>query len=462
VAEDIDSSARVEPLVRQGLPRKVLVLGAGLAGLCAGFELHRAGHDVTVLEARDRPGGRVLTLREPFGEETHVEAGATFIPASHSWPLHYANLFGLPLLPVPPETMATAHFSAGRLIVPPSGDLRDAPFDLTAQERRLGLGGLYRSRLLPVVDRLPHLSESELSAIDQLSFVEFLRREGWSEGASALWRRGPAELAGDGLDTVSALFVLRDLATYRDGFRAFRIEGGNDRLPAAFAERLGERIRYNSPASSLLLREDHVLVHVGANTQEDLVADFALCTLPPPVLCSVIAFNVICTRFRELEELRSTSLTRAWLRTRGRPWHGGARSAATDLPSAWFRDASLSPDGPGLIDIWLAGKTARHLLSWDEEAGLVRMRGEAEPAFPGLQEGFERGKVFSWDREEFSRGAFTWVRPGQALDLTGKLATPQGRVFFAGEHLSPWPGWMQGALFSGYRAARAINQAGRS
>ena len=67
---------------------------------------------------------------------------------------------------------------------------------------------------------------------------------------------------------------------------------------------------------------------------------------------------------------------------------------------------------------------ASSLLSWDEEAVLVRMRAEAEPAFPGLQGAFERGKVFSWDREEFSRGAFTWVRPGQALHLTAPSPSP--------------------------------------
>src|SRR5437773_10936236 len=90
------------PPAQTSAQRKVVILGAGLAGLVAAHELTQAGHDVTILEARARPGGRVHTLREPFSDGLHAEAGALFIPSNHSLTLKYANFFSLTLRPNPP------------------------------------------------------------------------------------------------------------------------------------------------------------------------------------------------------------------------------------------------------------------------------------------------------------------------------------------------------------------------
>ena len=80
-------------LERRGAPKKVLIIGAGLAGLSAAYELTQAGHEVTVLEARTRPGGRVHTLRDPFAEGLYADAGATRVPNHHHFTLRYARAF---------------------------------------------------------------------------------------------------------------------------------------------------------------------------------------------------------------------------------------------------------------------------------------------------------------------------------------------------------------------------------
>ena len=78
-------------------PRRVLVLGAGLSGLAAAYELAEAGHEVTVLEARTRAGGRVLTLRDGFADGLYAEAGAIFVPDHHRELMQYLRLFDVPL-----------------------------------------------------------------------------------------------------------------------------------------------------------------------------------------------------------------------------------------------------------------------------------------------------------------------------------------------------------------------------
>ena len=75
-------------------------------------------------------------------------------------------------------------------------------------------------------------------------------------------------------------------------------------------------------------------------------------------------------------------------------------------------------------------------------------------------ENFEGGGSKCWDEDVWARGGYAWFRPGQMTSLLPHIAAAEGRVHFAGEHASAWPGWMQGALESGNRAAREVNDAG--
>ncbi len=100
-------------LRRAGSGKKIVVIGAGLAGLSAGYELVKAGHDVTILEARARPGGRVYTLREQFSEGLYAEAGATRIPDNHDLTLQYVKHFDLTLIPFRPSGLSTVYYVGG-------------------------------------------------------------------------------------------------------------------------------------------------------------------------------------------------------------------------------------------------------------------------------------------------------------------------------------------------------------
>ncbi|HEU4769142.1 MAG TPA: FAD-dependent oxidoreductase, partial [Pyrinomonadaceae bacterium] len=94
----------------RGPAKKVLILGAGMAGLVAGYELSKRGHDVMILEARNRPGGRVYTLREPFDDGLHAEAGAARIRDTHALTLKYVKEFEFPLEPFYPSTHKIVRF----------------------------------------------------------------------------------------------------------------------------------------------------------------------------------------------------------------------------------------------------------------------------------------------------------------------------------------------------------------
>src|SRR5215207_5631719 len=109
-------------IILRGPAKKVLILGAGMAGLVAGHELSKLGHDITILEARTRPGGRVHTLREPFSDGLYAEAGAARIPDNHELTLKYVKEFELLLEPFYPHQLNAVRFDRdGREEVPING-----------------------------------------------------------------------------------------------------------------------------------------------------------------------------------------------------------------------------------------------------------------------------------------------------------------------------------------------------
>ncbi len=122
--EKIDSPGKLDG----NQPSKsVIIIGAGISGLVAGFELKQAGHDVTILEARELVGGRVLTLRTPFSNEYFAEAGASRIPPNHELTLSYANYFELPLEPFYPQIGSFVKYSSGERSFISSAEYLESP-----------------------------------------------------------------------------------------------------------------------------------------------------------------------------------------------------------------------------------------------------------------------------------------------------------------------------------------------
>jgi monoamine oxidase len=468
-AEPLAEAVHVLAQKRTRRRQRVVVLGAGLAGLSAAYQLTRAGHDVTILEARTRAGGRVHTLREPFADGLHAEAGAMFIPESHDLTMRYVRLLGLSLTAIPNERRAPVYYLQGRRINPAAMRGGDWPLKLSPEEKRLGLDGMTEKYVVSALKEFgnaasPGWPPEALKKYDRMTYAEFLRSRGATDDAVRLLRLNDADLTGDGVDHVSALMVLREAALNLNSGRLFTVDGGTDLLPKALAARLATKILYGSEVTSVEQDEREArVVYLSAGSREKVVGDYVVCALPFSVLGRVAVSPEFSEgKRRAIRELPYTSASRVYLQSRREFWtsEGLGVSAYTDLPAMAIVNSTLNqPGARGVIETYTAGEQARRVTAMKEAERVQFALSQVEKVYPAIRKNFEGGASVCWDEDGWARGAYSWFKPGQMTELLPHIARPEGRIPFAGEHASDWPGWMQGAFQSGHRAAREIDEA---
>lgn len=457
-----------DALRRRGSARKIIIIGAGLAGLSAAYELTEAGHDVTILEARSRPGGRVHTLRDPFAEGVYAEAGATRIPNHHHFTLKYVKLFSLPLELFEPRNLRSVYHVRGKRIeATPEGKI-DWPHGLTAEERALGLNGLRQkvtgsmlSEIGDVTD--PKWPSSELlKKYDHMNRSDFWRSRGASSEAIALLSLGGID---DRVETWSTLFMLRNQALNRERKEYYKITGGNDLLPRAFALRLSEKVHYNAQVVRIEHNTEQVRVIFDREGQHHaLTGNYLICAVPFSVQRNIEASPALSTeKQRAIEQLSYLSGSKIFLQTRKRFWLEGGLSgfATTDLPIREVWDLTHNQPGTrGMLQAYPISLHSRLVTGMTETERIEFALRQVEKIFPGIREHFESGVTKCWDEDQWARGVSSYYKPGEFSSLLPYVARPEGRIYFAGEHTSIWiDGWMQGALESGNRVAREVNDA---
>jgi monoamine oxidase len=453
---------------RRGTSKKVIIIGAGLAGLAAAYELTKMGHDVSVLEARTRPGGRVHTLREDFADGLYAEAGASRIPNHHHFTLKYVDLFGLTLDPFEPVNFPSVYHVRGKRIVVKPRQKMEWPYDLTAEERALGLDGLRRKYSGSLLDELGDVTDPNwpppdvLTKYDHMNRSDFWRSRGASPEAIALLSLGGID---DRADTRSTLLMFRNQALNRKLTHHSKIRGGNDLLPKAFAVRLSEKIQYAAPVVRIEQSPQAVkVVFVVGGTFYTLAGDYLICAIPFSVQKNIEvapAFSV--EKQRAIEQLPYLSASKISLQSKRRFWvsEGQSGFATTDLPIREVYDMSYKQPGTrGILQAFPISLHSRRITGMPEHERITLALEQVEMIYPGMRKHFEGGVTKCWDEDQWALGASAYYKPGQFSSLLPHVARPEGRIHFAGEHTSVWiDGWMQGALESGNRVAREVNDA---
>jgi len=423
--------------------KRILILGAGLAGLVAGYELDQAGYEISILEAQMRPGGRVLTLREPFSDGLYAEAGAGRIPDSHDLTLHYVRHFGLTLVPFYPDKLSRVFFLGGKRVRVPlwsEVDLTQLPFEFTTEEKRVGMSGLEQKYLGPALRNIgdpsaPDWPVGVAKSYDKITMTEFLREQGASLGAIQLLDL-PFATASD--DRISFLFNLRE-AWYASHERTrYKIKGGNDLLPRAFAAKLRENIHYGSPV--VRIEQDSTKVRAIAlqsGRHHTFEADRLICTIPFPALRRVEVQPPFSESKRKaITQLAYDTITRVVLQCRSRYWQqdGCNGFGISDLEQEIWHPTFDQLGPRGLLVSYMCLSAGQRAGTMDDEKRLEFVSGDMDKVLPGLRQNLEGVVSKVWHTDPWAGGATALPSPGQLTSICVGIERPEGHVHFAGEH----------------------------
>ncbi len=475
-----------------GRGKSVAILGAGIAGLVAAYELQKAGFACTVLEARSRPGGRNWSIRDGAKVEFtdgsvqqcswlnggYLNAGPGRIPSLHSHLLNYCRDLGVPL-EVEVNVSRCARMQSSALNSGKPVEQRQVIHDTR---------GYIAELLAKAVNK--HTLDDELSKADTELLVGLLKDFGDLDANGRYvgsMRAGVASPNGAGPQkaVLREPLKLHDLLAaqlskiefYDEEFEfqatMFQPIGGMDRIPYGFARALSPgMIHYDCAVREIKTGDTGTTIaYSKAGAVQTVTADFCICTMPISVLANT-KNNFSPETQRAFSGMSMVALYKiAWESPRF--WekeaniYGGISFVQGPVGMIWYpTDKMLSPSGV-LVAGYGAERNdfdARSLGGAPTEFGalptvqakLDASRAAVETLHPGCSKLLTKPIYINWAKIPHSLGCFANNFPPSTGAVYDQLDKPQGRTYFAGDYLSHLVGWQEGALLSAHRAVERI------
>ncbi len=431
-----------------------------MAGLSAGLELTRAGHDVQILEAQGHVGGRVRTIRSPFSSGLYAEAGAARIPESHTLTLNYAKDFGLELAPFEPsETPSTVHLDG--INYPDNEPAILKILGCSNEEQRLGPGRALMEMTAAARQKVGDPGHYDWPApeavkFDELNGAELFEQLGVSEGLIRLMDLGFGVLGE--LSGLDLLLQLEPLTANK-----FRIVGGNDLLPKAMANALIGKISLDKPVKSISQSRTGIEVRCSNQSgSQSFYGDHVIVTAPLPVLNSIhFSPGLSSEKAHAIRTARYAAVSRLFVQLEKQFWkaRGVSGFAVSDHPLEIFDSSFGQETTKGLLLAYLHENTARQFDAAEPQQASESILKMMMEIFPEISGHVERTASYSWQKDPWARGAIALWQPGDFRSIYPYLSKSEGLIHFAGEHCSPWHSWIHGAIHSGLRAALEVNEA---
>jgi monoamine oxidase len=482
------------PVDLSGAPpgASVLILGAGMAGMSAAYELRNAGYQVQVLEYNPRAGGRNWTLRGgdtytelggavqqcEFDKDLYINPGPWRIPYHHEGMLNYAKLLRVPLEPFF-QVNYNAYLHSPKAFGGKPQRFREVKADYQG----------HVAELLAKATR-QHALDDAVSQEDQERLLESLRQWGaldknftYAASDAASDRRGYAKNPGGGLSArpiPSQPVGLGDVLksglwqgipngdTFDMQTALFQPVGGMGRIGEAFGRELGSLIRYNSKVVNITQDADGVTAtYVDSRTlgdQRTARADWCLCTIPLPVLAQ-IPMNVGANLAAAIRAVPYASAIKVGLQFKRRFWeedeqiYGGI--TYTDLPitNIGYPNTGFFSGGKGvLLGAYIWGLNAMEFTAMTPPERVQRTLDYGSQIHPQYRREFDNGIAVAWHRSPFTLGCFgMWSTDARARHYDN-LCQIDGRIALAGEHASFLGGWQEGAVTSSMDAISRLHQ----
>ena len=470
-----------------GKGKHIIILGAGLAGMTSAYELHKLGYQCTILEARQRAGGRCWSIRNGsthqeidkpvvtarFDDGLYFNAGPSRIPHHHELTLHYCKELGVPIQVYNNVNEGAYYFAEGK------GPLSNKK--IRVREVHNDIRGYMTEMLAKSID---HGSlDSNLTKEDGEKIIEYLRAEGGLDidklyKASA--RRGYAQSpgAGDKPGKIADAHKLADILhsglmdsdfynvaeyTYELQMTMFQAVGGMDQIAKALEKKVAPAIKMGAEVTAINnLAEGVKITYKDAQGEHVLTGDMCICTLPLPVL-SNISNNFSGDVSRAIDYIGYNSTGKIGLQFKRRFWeedehiYGGITHTNNDLTQIFYPSYDYLGKKGILIGYYNFNEKAQKTgaLSYADREKFALEKGRL--IHPQYDKEFERSFSVSWHKTKYNLGGWAVYTTETRKAQYPVLLKPDKQVYFAGEHLTYLNAWMAGAFESARSTVAALH-----
>lgn len=448
---------------------KVVIVGAGTAGLVCAYRLQEKGISARVIEASTRVGGRMFSLRNFFPDNQLTELGGEYIDSDHTTMQRLVKELGLTLNDLSGGGSGSEHafFFDGHM-VPVDGTF----IDMFRPVARAIAVDLKPMKADSDDDAEVSFDTAKAREIDALSISEWFEKRGIAGLATKILRAAYVGEYGLEIDQQSALNLLITMGDdtidgefhpFGESDERFHIAEGNDAVPTRLAERLTrpvepgahlESIANNGSGFRLGVRRD-------GSTREE-TTDVVVVALPFTILRQLdLRVALPEPKRKAIKELGYGTNAKLIAGFSRRVWEEAHKTGYTftDLPFQCCWETSRGqPGSHAILTNFAGGNLGLHLDEGDIPTRAAEFVAQVEKIYPGAAEGFTKKAIRQhWPTSPFVRGSYTCYKPGQYTTLAAHVATPVGNLFFAGEHTSEdFNGYMEGAAESGERAAKEV------
>jgi monoamine oxidase len=446
-------------LFAQKRKKTCVIIGAGFAGLAAAFKLKTAGWDVTVLEARNRTGGRVFSHTLTENPNLVCELGAEWVGESHERIKALCADFKIPLQK---HQFDDYLLQNGRVSRPDEW----------------GFSAAAKTAFEKIKANYARLTPLQQSKLDRLDWWTYLEKIGYTQDDLILRDLMDSTDFGESIRHVSAYGALAEYAeSSPKNEMDYKMTGGNSRLTAEFVKRIGEEnIRLNIQVTKINQKAGRVgitalppgaidatagTLDFSTNSGKENIyieADACICTVPVASL-NRIKFNppLPAAQAEAAQKLIYSRIIKNSVLYENRFWKDENFSLVSDATSHYyFHSTQNQPGTQGILTAYAIGEKADVLASQSDERRMkiiTRDLTDFNADAPQLARGIAS---YAWQRDKFTEGAYALYRPGQWFGIRPILQRPHGKVLFAGEHLADWQGFMEGAVETGEAAAQSL------
>lgn len=472
------SPAHSFKLEGNGNGKHVIILGAGLSGMTSAYELMKLGYKCTILEARERAGGRCWSIRNgsihtetdqpkqtaTFDKDLYFNAGPSRIPHHHELTLHYCKEFGVALQIYNNINEATYFFSEGK------GPLSNKK--IRVREIHNDVRGYMSEMLAKAIEQ--DKVDAELSKEDAQKIIEYLRAEGGldinklykaSDRRGYIEHPGPANKAGKIADPhklsdiISSGLLDPDFYNvaeyvYELQMTMFQAIGGMDKIAEAMKNKIGDIVLYSAEVTSIKNNDAGVNIQYKQKGQsKEIKADYCICTIPLPVL-SNIENNFSSDASRAIDFIPYINTGKIGLQFKRRFWeedemiYGGITHTNNELTQIFYPSHDYLSKNGILIGYYNFNDKAKRTgeLNYQQRERLALEKGRL--IHPQYDKEFKKSFSVSWHKTPYSLGGWSLYTSETRKSFYQALLKPDGNTYFAGEHLTYLNAWMAGAFES--------------